>query len=460
MKSRRFSLAIALVILSIVMVVGVVFAAAVALDTFDAAGQNLTASNLSPTAFEAVTDTNVNILGQERDVELLWNSGSGISVQVNQGSPASGALAFSQDNATSGQAWIVWDGLDNSATIVPDGLCSSTGCPLGTGVDLTGSGTNDAFHIEIPYDDLPFAIRLRVFSGSLTAYQQYILNVPGNIGTTGPSHVDFLVPFTSFTAVGGGALFTNVGAVEMYFDGRPTASIGGDVSIAFLDADNFRDFGDAPNDGINWFYGNPSHFPLGIRLGESVDAEPTAQFSTFATGDNALEADDEQGVIRDFTQQWTPGATVDLFVLMKGCPVPTNCRLNGWIDWDNDGTFDTPRDRVFNDVSISYLYNGTLWPRSITIPADAPIATGSNTSFYARFRICAAAATCNNPTTADVLNGEVEDYYWGFGPTAVSLESFTPAANSTLPVIGFVGFLALAIVSLGAIIVRREQKRA
>ena len=45
-------------------------------------------------------------------------------------------------------------------------------------------------------------------------------------------------------------------------------------------------------------------------------------------------------------------------------------------------------------------------------------------------------------------------------PTAVNLQSFTPAANSTLPVIGFVGFLALAIVSLGAIIVRREQKRA
>ncbi|MBK6711444.1 MAG: hypothetical protein IPG51_14080 [Chloroflexi bacterium] len=45
-------------------------------------------------------------------------------------------------------------------------------------------------------------------------------------------------------------------------------------------------------------------------------------------------------------------------------------------------------------------------------------------------------------------------------PTAVSLESFTPAANSTLPVIGFVGFLALAIISLGTFIVRREQKRA
>ncbi|MBK7915676.1 MAG: hypothetical protein IPJ94_05360 [Chloroflexi bacterium] len=47
-----------------------------------------------------------------------------------------------------------------------------------------------------------------------------------------------------------------------------------------------------------------------------------------------------------------------------------------------------------------------------------------------------------------------------FPPTAVNLESFTPAANSTLPVIGFVGFLALAIVSLGTFIVRREQKRA
>ncbi|MCA9872287.1 MAG: hypothetical protein KC441_01495 [Anaerolineales bacterium] len=45
-------------------------------------------------------------------------------------------------------------------------------------------------------------------------------------------------------------------------------------------------------------------------------------------------------------------------------------------------------------------------------------------------------------------------------PTAVSLQSFTPGANSTLPVLGLVGVLALAIVSLGVVIVRREQKRA
>ena len=58
------------------------------------------------------------------------------------------------------------------------------------------------------------------------------------------------------------------------------------------------------------------------------------------------------------------------------------------------------------------------------------------------------------------MSGEVEDYNWGFGPTAVSLQSFSPAAGSTLPIIGFVTVLALAIVSLGAVIVRREQKKA
>lgn len=42
-------------------------------------------------------------------------------------------------------------------------------------------------------------------------------------------------------------------------------------------------------------------------------------------------------------------------------------------------------------------------------------------------------------------------------PTAVNLQSFTPAA-SAMPVAGLVGFLALALVSFGVVIVRRERR--
>jgi hypothetical protein len=51
----------------------------------------------------------------------------------------------------------------------------------------------------------------------------------------------------------------------------------------------------------------------------------------------------------------------------------------------------------------------------------------------------------------------IGEFTFSVAPTAVSLQSFAPV-TSALPTIGLLGFLALAVVSLGVVIVRRERK--
>lgn len=46
------------------------------------------------------------------------------------------------------------------------------------------------------------------------------------------------------------------------------------------------------------------------------------------------------------------------------------------------------------------------------------------------------------------------------GPTAVSLQSFSAANSSSLPVYGLMGFAALAMVGVVALVLRRERKQA
>ena len=171
----------------------------------------------------------------------------------------------------------------------------------------------------------------------------------------------------------------------------------------------WRDYGDAPESYKTWRNphldtNGPSHFPSLWYLGSALDIERDGRPSPLADGDDHHSAghpppiDDEDGVT--FPVPLTPGAAAYITVrcgLLGGY-------LDGWIDFDSNGTFDHPEEYLFGPGSYWFPLstNGLEVDIPIQIPPDA---NPGNT--YARFRISSYGGL---KPTGVALNGEVEDY--------------------------------------------------
>jgi hypothetical protein len=189
-------------------------------------------------------------------------------------------------------------------------------------------------------------------------------------------------------------------------DGLPNQSIGGIRDIAgnvlqtnqqtapfatilTVELPAALDFGDAPdspyaskltNDG-------PRHVVVpNVYLGFGLDSELDARQNATASGDLF-----DDGVT--FSGKVTPGKTTELTVTAS-----INGFLDGWLDLDQDGSFQSARDRVISRVALVRGAN-TL---SINVPADAKLGTT-----FARFRFSTLGGLA---PTGRADNGEVEDY--------------------------------------------------
>ena len=117
-----------------------------------------------------------------------------------------------------------------------------------------------------------------------------------------------------------------------------TGNTAADITIDLVEANSSRDFGDLPDGTGGTTPYSPAirganHQALGLRLGPSVDSELSDNPSAASDGDDTNNSpDDEDGVLRDLNDLWTPGASVDLLVNVRDCTAPP-CRLSGWIDW-------------------------------------------------------------------------------------------------------------------------------
>lgn len=442
MKSKsHFSLrrvAILSLILTFVLV-GVVLAAPITLDTFDEAAQSLTIGVVGSTSGTA---DDASILGGERDILINNTSGGGaVTALVDNG--GNNRFSLSQASGVTGNAVLVWDGNDNDATTVaPTGL---------GGVDLTDGATNDGFLFTIVSNDLAATMLLRVYS-SATSYSDRTISLPGNILTG--HRVDMFFPFSSFS-LGSGATtaanFTNVGAVELRVNSGSVADL--DVSIDLLETGTVRELGDLP-DTYNVVLvadNGGRHVPQGLRLGTNLDAEDDGAESTDADGDDGIDApDDEDGVVRPPVPWFTGtgGGSVD--VTVQGCPVAL-CRLNGWIDWNNDDDFADTGEQIFTNESVGTGVNSLAF--------DVPLSVTFPNTFYARFRVCqtTTGGTSCNSLTGSTINGEVEDYLWSFLPSAVALDSTsTNLADSGGPVLAGLAIGGL-LIATGVVITRRKR---
>lgn len=241
------------------------------------------------------------------------------------------------------------------------------------------------------------------------------------------------------------------------------------------------DYGDLPDEiggvsayNLTLFSENGArHKPMDegdVWLGELRDAEYDGIPNSGAVGDDGQDANDEDGVTRGPT--WGDG-TGRVFVTVNG----PSC-LMGWVDFatvDSANQFvDFGPDFQFTEViSGTQTYNekviDNLYLAAGTHELTFDLPSGfANTSVFARFRLspidpnygideqtgqCQQTAAGLNGL---VIGGEVEDYYWSFGPTAVELKQVS--ASPQQPTLGF-GLIALAVgISSAAIQASRRRR--
>ena len=170
------------------------------------------------------------------------------------------------------------------------------------------------------------------------------------------------------------------------------------------------DYGDAPDPlypSLTATNGARHQLGTGVFLGNCVDSDPgfmagggalageaTKDDTTNGTPTygNCTTADDEDGVIIGAVEiGGSSSFSVDVVA-------STACKLNAWLDWNGDGNWSGPAEKIINNIQLAAGSN------KLTIDL-VPFAVAGDT--YARFR-CSTLG--NDGMTGEAADGEVEDY--------------------------------------------------
>ena len=246
-------------------------------------------------------------------------------------------------------------------------------------------------------------------------------------------------------------------------------NVDGAVTCTFTNV-KAMDYGDLPDfyTGLtNWISGaRHSVVDNSIRLGTVVDNEWDGQPNTAANGDDTNGTpNDEDGVVRG-PDSWGNGSGQVLVTVTD----PTNSGkegcLMGWLDYYDLTNHDFGPDYQFTDSftisegTFSEKIIDNLYVPAGTTPITFPLPSGfKNTGVFARFRLSPYISAkdktgdkCNQTPaglTGFVAGGEVEDYFWLFGPTAIQLQSFKaqPVQTSRYagPIVALLAILATII---------------
>lgn len=223
-----------------------------------------------------------------------------------------------------------------------------------------------------------------------------------------------------FVQTSPGAAFDNEHTITL--TGDPVTDAGIAVGLDFGNRLTV-DFGDAAAS-----YGVARHgFVSGLILGDNWDAEEVSQHSANALGDdttgptdiNGDIIDDEDGIV--LSRPLVAGSTNNRISVSATNTTGTAAFFSGWIDFNQDGTFDAS-EKILSDVQLS---TGTT---DLTFAAPAGAALGDT---VARFRYSASEGLT---ATGEAASGEVEDYILNVTDTlnlAVD-DTFTVNRNSAL----------------------------
>lgn len=382
-------------------------------------------------------------IGGDRDLVLNVTAGTSGNKSSIKAETTNVVLSLAQAPGMRSIAKVQWDGADTSSTL---------DCTTGfTATDLTGGGTNNGVAVRVSFNNSSTSqIRLRLYT-NCTNWAVASLSAPT---VASGEIVDMFFPFSSF-GPGAGTLNTaSIKAIELEMDASAVGSAGSDMEILYIKSTTMREYGDLPASFGTGY--DDYHTPQGMRLGGNVDGEPTAgNAGAPADGDDVdFSPDDEDGVWRTYSQRWiVGGGNVDINFITAGCGAGAlRCRVNAWVDWNGDGAFTEPGEQIMDDV----LYNSGT--QTLNLALGAGYNTGDD--LYVRFRVCAADNVCDDMGETAVVNGEVEDYYWVFLPTALELVQLSgvsvPAPISSTFLFGAA---LLAMMALGLFLGVRYQRR-
>ncbi len=176
-------------------------------------------------------------------------------------------------------------------------------------------------------------------------------------------------------------LIQNVGEPKLDFGDAPEVTVPEDGSLISLFPTTLA------RDGARHKIVNS------IRLGRAIDGELDGQPSLDALGDDNADVDDEDGVY--FVTPLMAGEEAKLKVIASA-----DGFLNGWIDFNLNGKWDTNVEQVFADQK--------LIPGVNELVISVPLLTNSNFGpAFSRFRFSSQEGLS---FTGLAENGEVEDY--------------------------------------------------
>jgi hypothetical protein len=450
-KPRVLRAGLGALLVASLLVVGVVYAASFDVDTFndDAAYVDLTVYDLDGYRVATGEGDHANILGGEHDVELELSSDGDAdteSVDAILNGYYDGPLFIDtnklqfeagSDTGAVADLTVTWDGNDNDN---------------GSSLDHTGlngenlvDDTNEGLLLTVLSSDQDVTIGIEGYSSS-SDWSETSISLLGDTSTE-LERFDLFFPFDNtsiWTDHGTGVDWGNLGALVFVLNG--TSNL--DFALDNLEATTVREYGDLPSSyGTNVLDAN--HIPWSLRLGHNCDAESDDNASTDTQGDDTDRTYDDEDGVRP-TGTWaagTDGGHVE--VVVSGCD--GTCYLNGWINWDSDSdsNFTDGGEQIFTDEPLG---NGTH-----DLDFDVP----SGTSFddidrYARFRICESQNECDTPTAQNVFNGEIEDYLFHWGPTAITLTDITAQSNTLPLALGVVALVAVGL--MGAVVILRRRR--
>jgi hypothetical protein len=415
------------------LVVGVVYAATVNVDTFNAGAHDLLADENTNSDSSSVNAGSTDVLGTYRDAEVNWVSGTGCDVTLKIDAGLSGGtneLRFSNESGCQGTAQVVWDG-DNDAGTLSYNLSSADLLDTGnTGIYMVVLNADKTANLELTgYED-----------GS--NYEDLTLII--NSDDQNVSRLDLFFPFDSFSETGNGAVWSSLEALTLDITGDQNL----DLTIDYMESmEGFREYGDLPSS-----YGtllDAYHVPNGLTLGINLDAEGDDNASNFANGDDESDFDDEDGVTM-YGDLDDPSFLIDV----NGCN--GTCYVNGWIDWTGDDSFDdtaggnNASEHILNDEPVSDGSN-FFDTDDFSVPDNL-----SEAVYFARFRICDNSGDCNDPGTTAVSNGEIEDYQLVYNPTAITLTDITARSSTLYAALGAVALVAVGL--MGAVVILRRRR--
>lgn len=187
---------------------------------------------------------------------------------------------------------------------------------------------------------------------------------------------------------------------------------GARCALAPVEASEYTDFGDAP-DSYKTSYAQlgARHGLSDLKLGLLVDGETDG--SPYPLSDDLSDgSDDDDGI--QFPVPVQVGQTSKIIATVNGATA--NSRLNAWIDFDRDGTFE--EDELIIQDQLVDENTGDLF---FTVPTWAEVG-----QTWARFRL---SNTAGIGPSGGVPAGEVEDYQIDITESGVVTETYPTGAS-------------------------------